>query len=63
MLIGVKIRAHISSRSLDIVSLSYITFITPSAYRELAEWMKYREESGEIINDDSWLCVICGIHK
>jgi integrase len=34
---------------------SYITFITPSAYRELAEWMKYREESGEIITDDSWV--------
>jgi hypothetical protein len=32
---------------------SYITFKTPSAYRELAEWMKYREEYGEIITDDS----------
>jgi hypothetical protein len=31
------------------------TYITPSAYRELAEWMKYREESGEIITDDSWV--------
>ena len=34
---------------------SYISYITPSAYRELAEWMKYREESGEIITDDSWI--------
>jgi hypothetical protein len=34
---------------------SYITFITSSAYLELVEWMKYREESGEIINDDSWV--------
>jgi hypothetical protein len=34
---------------------SYITFITPSAYRELAEWMKYREESGEIITENSWV--------
>jgi len=34
---------------------SYIGYITPSAYRELAEWMKYREESGEIISDDSWV--------
>jgi hypothetical protein len=34
---------------------SYLTYITPSAYRELAEWMKYREESGEIITDDSWV--------
>jgi hypothetical protein len=34
---------------------SYITCITPSAYREVAEWMKYREESGEIISDNSWV--------
>ena len=34
---------------------AYITYITPSAYRELAEWMKYREESGEIITDNSWV--------
>jgi integrase len=34
---------------------SYITYITPSAYRELAEWMKYREESGETITDNSWV--------
>jgi hypothetical protein len=24
---------------------SYFTFITPSAYRELAGWMKYREKA------------------
>jgi hypothetical protein len=34
---------------------SYVTYITPSAYRELAEWIKYREESGEIITADSWV--------
>jgi hypothetical protein len=34
---------------------SYVTFITPSAYRELAEWMKYREESREIIIENSWI--------
>ena len=34
---------------------SYITFITPSAYRELADWMKYREESGEKITEESWV--------
>jgi len=34
---------------------AYITFITQSAYRELAEWMKYREESGEKITGDSWV--------
>ncbi|MGC1928639.1 MAG: hypothetical protein WA667_06660 [Candidatus Nitrosopolaris sp.] len=35
---------------------SYITYITPSAYRELAEWMNYRDESGEAITADS--CVM-----
>ena len=34
---------------------SYVTFITPSAYREVAEWIKYREESGEIITENSWI--------
>ena len=34
---------------------SYFTFITPSAYKELSVWMKYREESGEAINEDSWV--------
>jgi hypothetical protein len=34
---------------------SYITYITPSAYRELGEWIKYRKESGEIITDESWV--------
>lgn len=30
-------------------------YITPSAYLSIAEWMKYREESGEIVTDDSWV--------
>jgi len=34
---------------------SYITYITPSAYRQLAEWMNYRKESGEAITDQSWI--------
>jgi integrase len=34
---------------------SYITYITPSAYRELAEWINYRKESGEAISDESWV--------
>ena len=33
---------------------AYITFITQSAYRELAQWMKYREEAGEKVNGESW---------
>ena len=34
---------------------AYITFITQSAYCELADWMKYREEAGENITGDSWV--------
>jgi integrase len=34
---------------------AYITFITQSAYRELAQWMKYREEAGEKITGDCWV--------
>ena len=34
---------------------AYTTFITPSAYRELAEWISYRNESGEVITDQSWV--------
>ena len=34
---------------------SYVAFITPAAYREVSEWMKYREESGEIIKGESWV--------
>ncbi|MGB6627766.1 MAG: hypothetical protein WBE61_06520, partial [Nitrososphaeraceae archaeon] len=34
---------------------AYITFITQSAYRELAQWMKYREEAGEKITGNSWV--------
>ena len=33
----------------------YFCFITPSAYHELATWMKYREECGEEISGDSWV--------
>ena len=41
----------------------YVTFITPLEYRELAEWIKYTEEYGEIITDDSCVCVTWGIHE
>jgi hypothetical protein len=34
---------------------SYISYITPSAYRELTEWINYRKESGEPITDQSWV--------
>ena len=34
---------------------SYISYISPSAFRELADWINYRKESGEIITDDSWV--------
>jgi hypothetical protein len=31
------------------------TFISLEAFNELQNWMKYRESSGEVINDNSWL--------
>ena len=33
----------------------YPTLITKEAYMELAKWMEFRKESGEEINDDSWV--------
>ena len=33
----------------------YFSFISLEALDELQNWMKYRESSGEVINDNSWL--------
>ncbi|HEX5186669.1 MAG TPA: hypothetical protein VFV86_07240 [Nitrososphaeraceae archaeon] len=33
----------------------YFTFISNEAYLELQKWMRYREKSGEIINENSWV--------
>lgn len=33
----------------------YYTFISPSAWEQLVEWMKYRESAGEHITEDSWV--------
>lgn len=33
----------------------YFTFITPEAWHALNDWIKYRERSGELINEDSWV--------
>ncbi len=33
----------------------YFTFISKEAYHALADWMKYREESGELIDENRWL--------
>ena len=33
----------------------YFSFVSLEAFNELSAWMDYRKESGERINDDSWL--------
>ena len=33
----------------------YFTFIVPSAFELLQEWMNYRESTGEPINEESWV--------
>ena len=33
----------------------YYSFISKEAYNALNEWMKYREKSGELIDENSWL--------
>jgi integrase len=33
----------------------YFTFISPKAWRALEDWMNYRDTSGEIINNYSWV--------
>jgi integrase len=33
----------------------YFTFITPEAYFELEKWKEYRIQSGELVDDNSWI--------
>jgi hypothetical protein len=33
----------------------YFTFISLEAWNELSKWIKYRQDSGEVITSDSWL--------
>jgi hypothetical protein len=33
----------------------YFSFVSKEAYNALKEWMKYREDSGELIDEYSWL--------
>ena len=33
----------------------YFSFITPEAYHSINDWMTYRRECGELINEDRWL--------
>jgi integrase len=33
----------------------YFTYISPEAWRALVDWKNYRQSSGELINDESWV--------
>jgi integrase len=33
----------------------YFTFVSLEAFNELSTWMKYRQDSGEVITSDSWI--------
>lgn len=33
----------------------YFTFISGEAWRALTDWIEYREDAGELINNDSWV--------
>jgi hypothetical protein len=33
----------------------YVTFISLEAWNELFKWIKYRQDSGEVVTSDSWL--------
>ena len=33
----------------------YFSFVTSEAYRSINDWMTYRRECGELINEDSWV--------
>ena len=35
----------------------YFSFITPEAYHELEKWINFRTESGEVIDENTWLMV------
>ena len=42
---------------------SYVTFMTPEAYREVEAWMKFRKQCGEKYQMTAGSCVISGIQK
>lgn len=33
----------------------HFSFITPEAFRSLDNWMKYRKDRGENVNENSWI--------
>lgn len=47
--IAAKIRVYAEEED------EYYSFITKETYDMLCEWMNYRKESGETVNDNSWL--------
>jgi|GEM_PF-1512423 integrase len=48
-LLAAKIRVYSDEED------EYYSFITKEAYDSLCEWMKYRKECGEAVNESSWL--------
>jgi hypothetical protein len=47
--VAAKVRVYVDEED------EYYTFISLEAYNELLNWMNYRKQSGEIINNESWL--------
>ena len=48
-IVAAKIRVYAEEED------EYFTFISLEAWNELSEWMKYRQDSGEVVTSESWL--------
>jgi hypothetical protein len=48
-IVAAKIRVYAEEED------EYFAFISLEAWNELSEWIKYRQDSGEMITSESWL--------